>query len=271
MKKRFYLLKIADACEFAFVLTTIIFLASCFTRSDVQGSNSLLHSITCAFVITGLAFVITQWLLCMYLLRSGEPYIKHRRFKAIENAKDPYQQYCNSLQLRRYSIWWKFVFGINVNVALGECICLTLCFDSVLVAFFSIKDNWQFRQVIVPLCMIICLTSIIVIYKTFSKVFRSATGLVRHLINDKTSMHAVNEDYRSAKKITNNLFVSSSRIFFRDSHSVIVLYRRNVTDYRLLDRRIALELQDGIMPVIIKPNSKMEYDAISKALLRTTY
>lgn len=271
MKKRFYLLKIADACEFAFVLTTIIFLASYWGRSGVQGSNILLHSITYAFIITGLTFVITQWMLCMYQLRSGESYSRHRRFEAIENAKDPYQKYCHSLQLRKYSIWWKFVFGINVTSALAECICLILCFDSVLVTFFSIKDSWQFRQIIAPLCMITCLTSIIVAYKTFPKVFRSATGLIRHLINDKVSMHAVNEDYGSAKKITNNLYISSSRILFRDSHSVIILYRRNIVAYRLLERRIALETSNGIMPVIIKPNSKREYDAISKALLRTTF
>lgn len=271
MKKRFYLLRLADTCKFIFSLVSIVFVAAYWSAYHAQVSGVLLHAITCMFCIVGVVFVLTQGALGLHNLQAKDHAECHGKFSAIANSKDPYETYCHSLQMHKYHIWWRFVFGIDAIIALAVLIGVVISIDSALVICLSYRDSWGFQQIITPICSIVFLGSIIVVYKKLPRVFRSGAGLVRSLMFYNTSMQVLDENFRNAKRISRDLWISTSWIYYRDVHNVFVINRFKITNYRLLERKIAVEVENGIMPTVLRFHSAKEYNAVSQAILRSKF
>lgn len=268
MKKEFYLTKLADISEVLFVLAGIYFYAIyqyCYVYS---ASVQWLHVATVVFVSTGILFVIFNFVISIITIDDSSYKRTHKFMCALKSKQDPYAKYTRSFSIRSMYVWRHFVFGINIW-CIGTLIVLlgltAFCTYAIYATFLNtLSDQFTILTVSLVCILVFCFC----IYKLFPKIFRSSTGLVRYLISSSLPLNKVDTDFKNSDIISCNLRISFSTIYFRTKDQVNIIDLQKLQEYKMLKSALIIYTYDSVIPFVLHPKTKKEYDAIAAKLLR---
>lgn len=268
MKREFYLTKLADISEVLFVIAGIYFYVIyqyCYVYS---ARAQWLHVATIVFVSTGILFVIFNFVISLITIDDSSYKRTHKFMCALKSKQDPYAKYAKSFSVHRMYVWRHFVFGINnwYIVTLIVLLGLTAFCTYVIYATFlnALPDQFAILTVTLVCILVLCFC----IYKLFPKIFRSNTGLVRYLISSSLPLNKVDADFKSSDVISHNLRVSFSIIYFRTKYQVSIIDLQKLQEYKMLNSTLIIYTYDSVVPFVLHPKTKTEYDAIAAKLLR---
>lgn len=268
MKKEFYLTKLADISEVLFVLAGIYFYAIyqyCYVYS---ARAQWLHVATIVFVSTGILFVILNFVISLITIGDSSYKRTHKFMCALRSKHDPYSEYTKSFSVYRMYAWRHFVFGINSWCVLLLIVLLSLtafCTYVIYATFLNaLPDQFSILTITLVCILVLCFC----IYKLFPKIFRSNTGLVRYLISSSLPLNKVDADFKNSDIISCNLRISFSTIYFRTKDQVNIIDLQKLQEYKMLKSFLIIYTYDSVIPFVLHPKTKKEYDAIATKLLR---
>lgn len=265
--KSFKWIRLTEKIEIFSVFSIISFLV-CYALNYYVGSlQQELKWISIVMIVSSLLYFVfeihTQHL--TWYDRGHEK--SHSFMSGVKNKPVAYKKYCNTLDLKKLPIWRKFVIGINYKGLLCFLLFVKLTIGAVLIAVLALKDNWDFRSIVLLVSCALMTIGLVGAYKSFPNILRSGAGLAYYLINTHESFQSVNNDFLKAEHISANLWISPLRIYFRDSQSVYVIKLAAIEEYKFGDHKILVRSRNELFPLTLSTKDEQEYSRMCMAIL----
>lgn len=268
MGNKFKVYKFLEVSEIIFTLCIINF-AVCYYCWYGKQKLDLIITIASMLLAFGCFIYIIANIALKIILRADSDSILTRRYLGfLKNRKEPYSHYGCSISIRTSYVWRKFVFGINPYGVVCELLCIT---TSVLLGcgiYFSVRDRWQYLNIVLPLLTILSFVAVYGVYHFSCTVFRSGNGLMRHAVINGRSIAEISKDFRDAERISRNLRISNSTIFFRNYHAVTIINVGKIKDYKMHKMSVAVRLHNSIITERMDFNTKDDFNAVCLHLMQ---